>query len=94
MSKKPEGKYEPSLVYTSCIKEVAKVRRFGIDKHGASEDWLTTEPIQHYDAVLRHVYAIIDGEEKDPESGLLHLAHAITGLMFEIERLDRLNREV
>lgn len=89
MSKKPEGKYEPTLVYSSCIEEVAKVRRFGIDKHGASEDWLTTEPRQHYDATLRHLYKIIDGEQIDPESGLLHLAHAITNLMFEIERIKR-----
>lgn len=86
MSKKPEGKYEPTLVYTSLTRYVAIVRRFGIEKHGNSEDWRTTTPVQHYDAVLRHINAVVDGEDFDAESGLPHLAHAITGLMFELER--------
>lgn len=86
MSKKPEGKYEPTLVYTSLIKAVAKQRRFGIDKHGNSEDWRTTEPIKHYDAMLRHLLADIDGEEFDTESGMPHLYALVTTAMFEIER--------
>ena len=83
--KKPEGKYEPTLVYTSLIKAIARVRRYGIEKHGDSEDWRSTTPVQHYDAALRHLYAVIDGEELD-ESGLPHLAHCLTTLMFELER--------
>lgn len=80
-----EGKYEPTLVYTSLIKYTSTVRRYGIEKHDNSEDWRTTEPVAHYDAALRHLYAVIDGEELD-ESGLPHLAHCITNLMFELER--------
>lgn len=86
MSKKPEGKYEPTLIYTSLTCYVAKVRRFGINKHGNSEDWRTTQPVQHYDAAIRHINAVVDGEDIDAESGLPHLAHAIAGLMFELER--------
>jgi len=83
--KHSEGKYEPTLVYTSLIKHVARVRRYGIEKHGNSEDWRTTTQVQHYDAALRHLLAVIDGEEFD-ESGMPHLAHCITTLMFELER--------
>lgn len=86
MSKKPEGKYEPTLIYSSLTKYVAMVRRYGIEKHGHSEDWRTTTPIQHYDAALRHIIAVVDGDDFDAESGLPHLAHAIAGLMFELER--------
>lgn len=86
MSKKPEGKYEPTLVYTSLIRYVAKVRRFGINKHGSSEDWRTTEPINHLDAAMRHINAVVDGQDLDLESTLPHLAHAIANLMFELER--------
>ncbi|KKN67766.1 hypothetical protein LCGC14_0457990 [marine sediment metagenome] len=35
-----------------------------------------------YGAVLRHLLAWWDHEDDDPESGLLHLDHALCGLMF------------
>lgn len=31
-------------------------------------------------AALRHIFAFLDGEDKDPESGLSHIAHAIASL--------------
>ena len=86
MSKKPEGKPELGLVYQSTLVAIAKVRRFGINKHGNSEDWRTTEEVKHQDAILRHIMAYVDGEELDRESGLPHLAHALTTISFEIER--------
>lgn len=92
--KKLENKYEPTLVYNSVIKLISKVRRFGIEKHGNSEDWRTTNPIQHYDAMLRHINAAIDGEELDTESGLPHLAHAMCTIMFELERKYGGNHDV
>jgi hypothetical protein len=85
VSKKPEGKYEPTLVYTSLIKLVAKRRRYGINKHGSSEDWRTTTPTQHHDAMMRHLLADIDGETCD-ENGDDHLVALVTTAMFEIER--------
>ncbi len=43
-------------------------------------------------ACLRHVFSYIGGEDKDPETGLSHLAHASCCLMFLLEfettRLD------
>ena len=87
MSKNEEGKYRPTLLYTSFIKEVSRVRMYGIKKYGEpGDDWKTTEAIRHFDAMLRHIFAFLDGEEVDSESGLSHLAHAATNLMFEIER--------
>ncbi len=86
MSKKNEAKPELGLVYHSAMIAIAKVRRFGIDKHGNSEDWRTTKEWQHQDAMLRHLFAYIEGEELDPESGLPHLAHLMTTAMLEIER--------
>lgn len=85
MSKQNEGKPEYTLVYKSLMEGVAKVRRFGIEKHGNSEDWRSTESVRHYDALLRHIFAFIEGEEFDKESGLSHLYHAATNIMFEIE---------
>lgn len=85
--KKPEGKYEPTLVYRSMVVALAHVRRYGIEKHGSSDDWRTTPAVAHYDAMLRHLLAVIDGEEVDQESGLPHLWHLATNVMFEVERL-------
>ena len=84
-----EGKYGPVLVYTSFIKAIARVRRFGIEKHGNSEDWRTTPEVDHYNAMERHIREARDGNAFDDESHLLHLAHAATCIMFEIERLEQ-----
>lgn len=84
MSKKFEGKPEPTLVYSELIEAIARVRRYGIEKHGTSEDWRSTPRVLHFDAMLRHVYAYMRGEDKDVESGLPHLWHAAANIMFEI----------
>lgn len=34
----------------------------------------------YYDAAFRHLAAWYEGEDTDPDSGISHLAHAITGL--------------
>jgi|WetSurMetagenome_2_1015567.scaffolds.fasta_scaffold85860_4 hypothetical protein len=88
-----EGKYEPTLIYTSFKREIALVRRYGIEKHGNSEDWPSTDPVEHFNAIERHIDLHIDGEFFDTQSGLYHLSHAAATLMFEIERLYRLKRE-
>ena len=36
-------------------------------------------------AAMRHIMAFNDGEDKDPESGLSHLAHAACCIMFLLE---------
>jgi hypothetical protein len=86
VSKKDEGKAEPTLVYYSMIRGLALVRKYGIEKYGKSEDWRSTPSIRHFDALLRHVYAYMSGEAEDVDSGLSHLYHAAANIMFEIER--------
>lgn len=88
MSKKEEGKHQPTLVYQSFIRGVSRVRMYGIQKYGKSDDWRTTPSIRHFDAALRHIHAFLDGEAKDESSGLSHLYHAAANLMFEIERRE------
>jgi len=34
----------------------------------------------YYDACMRHMMAFWEGEDLDPDSGIHHIAHAITGL--------------
>ena len=89
MSKHLDGKYRPSLVYRSLISEVAAVRAHGAEKYGSTETWGENPPEYHLDAALRHLLAHLSGELRDPESGLKHLAHAASNLMFELERFSR-----
>jgi len=63
------------LVY-SVLPLDAKVHKLGADKYG-ERNWLS-QPIlssTYEGAILRHFLAWAGGEDKDPESGVTHLAH-------------------
>jgi len=80
-----QGKPPMSLVSNEFLVQVAKVLEFGKKKYSAHnwrEGFTWDRPL---DAALRHIHAFADGEDKDPESGLSHLAHAACCLMFLIE---------
>lgn len=66
--------------------EVAKVLTFGAQKYN-EENWRKLDNLQdrYSSGALRHIFAHIDKEDLDPESGLSHLAHAICCLMFKLE---------
>ena len=88
-----EGKPKLSLIYKSFVDETAKVRMYGLTKYPDQENWRTTLISEHYDALLRHVFAAkafflneSSGEELDISSGLDHLAHAACNIMFLIEK--------
>jgi hypothetical protein len=75
----------PSLVPVYAQAEEAKVYGMGAAKYAPYNwrkgyDWSLS-----YDAMLRHIYAFWNGEDRDPESGLPHMAHARwhTGVLLE-----------
>jgi hypothetical protein len=62
---------------------------FGAEKY-ARDDWKKGFKLtRSCAAALRHVFAFLSGETKDPESGLLHLAHAVASLEHAIYDLKR-----
>lgn len=72
------------LIPPCFIREVAEVFTFGAKKY-APENWKGFTPEQQEEikaSLLRHIYAYLEGEELDPESGLSHLAHAGCNLAF------------
>ena len=75
-----------SLVPTKALTDVIDVLEFGAKKYGA-ENWLKVDNAQerYFNAAMRHLMAWHKGELSDDESGLPHLAHAATCLMFMIE---------
>lgn len=79
-----EGKPKLSLVPYEAQCEIAKVIEKGSEKRGLHEwregrDWT-----KEVDAIQRHLGQWNNGEDKDEETGLSHLAHAGARLMMLI----------
>ena len=79
--KNDAGKNMLSLIEPQFILLLGEVLTFGAKKY-APNNWQKCEDTSRYkDALLRHIYAYLGGEQLDPESGLPHLGHAAFGLM-------------
>jgi len=84
--KEDKGKLRYDLIPPNALMEVAGVLTHGAQKYGA-ENWRKVPNCRrrYYSAVMRHLEAWRLGEEID-ESGYAHIAHAITSLMFILEK--------
>ena len=73
------------LLSTEALNQTAAVLKFGAQKY-AEHNWRKgfawSRPLS---AAMRHITAFNNGEDKDPESGLSHLAHAACCIMFLLE---------
>ena len=72
------------LLPVESLEEIAKVLAFGQAKY---DSWNWSKGFQWsrlFGACLRHLFAYMRGENKDPESGLSHLAHAGCCILFLI----------
>jgi hypothetical protein len=84
-TKHDSGKPPMGLLPTKSLVEIAKVLAFGKQKY-AAHNWRNgLQWSRLIDASLRHLTAFNDGEDKDPESGLSHLAHAGCCILFLLE---------
>ena len=84
-TKHDTGKPPMSLLSGVALAEIAKVLDFGqkkYDSHNWRKGFAWSRPAS---AALRHLFAWIGGEDKDPESGLSHLGHCACCLMFLLE---------
>ncbi len=79
------GKLPLHLLSTEAMNQTAAVLAFGAEKY-AEHNWrkgfVWSRPLS---AAMRHITAFNAGEDKDPESGLSHLAHAACCIMFLLE---------
>lgn len=71
------------LIPSECIESVAKILTFGANKYGEN-NWQNLEDFnnRYYSALMRHIEKWRQGEYIDPESGELHLSHAMTNICF------------
>ena len=73
------------LLSTEALNQTAAVLKFGADKYAAHNWRKGFQWSRPMSAALRHITAFNAGEDKDPESGLSHLAHAACCIMFLLE---------
>lgn len=74
------------LVPYYTVEQVAKILTFGATKYG-DYNWKDLEnPFnRYYAACMRHLVDWRKGVKVDEETGVSHLAHAITNLLFMLE---------
>lgn len=72
--------------FPRAIEQVAAISTFGASKY-AWKGWeLVDDGFNRYsDAMVRHMLAEAKGEDLDPDSGLLHAAHAAWGALARLE---------
>jgi len=90
--KKDEGKVMMSLVEPKFVEGVAKTLTMGAEKYSIDNWKLCEDPRRYKDALLRHLYAYLDGEMLDPESGLSHLYHVGFNTM-ALDHFDRMSHD-
>jgi len=83
---KHDGDKPPmNLLSREALEQTAMVMAFGKEKYAAHnwrQGFAWSRPLS---AAMRHLMAFNDGEDKDSESGLSHLAHAACCIMFLLE---------
>ena len=81
--KDDSAKRRYSLLPKGTVNSVVDVLEFGSKKY-ADNNWqkVPDAKTRYYDAAMRHLDAWFNGDLKDAETGLPHLAHAMCCLMF------------
>ena len=77
------GKLRHSLLPAGTVTEILKVLEYGAKKY-SENNWRLVDNARdrYYDAALRHITDWYEGNPKDSETGLSHLAHASCCLLF------------
>jgi hypothetical protein len=70
------------MLPTEALIEIAKVLGFGARKYGRDNWRYGMCWTRVYGALLRHMFAWHQREDRDDESGFLHLAHAACCVLF------------
>lgn len=93
-SKDDKGKLRLSLVPCGIIRDIARVREYGIEKYHDPENWRKVELRRYIDAFYRHWLAFVeDNGAIDAESGLAHYMHCACNMAFICELMREENTD-
>ena len=77
-----KGKKQWALVDFKSLEPMVEVLEYGCIKYSPN-NWKKGMPVtQVSESLLRHMFAFLSGEDKDPESGIDHLGHVMCNAMF------------
>lgn len=84
-----DGKLEWALVDFKALEPMVKVLEFGAKKYDA-HNWKKGLPITKIcESMLRHTFALLNGEDVDPESGIEHTGHILCNAMFLSDMMQK-----
>ena len=75
------GKLMYDLMYYPFLDRLVSVLTFGAKKY-EPHNWKKVSRNRYEAAMMRHLTAYLQGEKKDPETGISHLAHVTCTAMF------------
>lgn len=82
-----------SLLHFKSLEPLIRVLEFGAKKY-SSNNWMIGLDLKEIqDSMQRHLAAIMDEENRDHESGELHIAHVMCNAMFWIYHYNKINDE-
>lgn len=80
--RKNQGKLQWNLVDFPSLEPMIKVLMFGAQKYSAHNWKKGLKVTEIIDSLMRHLVALNDGEDNDPESTLPHVGHILCNAMF------------
>ena len=80
--KHDKGKPRMDLLDPYAIEQLSHVLTFGAQKYAAHNWRKGLSKCRLIAAALRHLFAYLGGQDRDDESGLSHVAHAMCCCMF------------
>lgn len=81
--KSDSGKPDYTWIPMSALDGVTRVMSFGAKKYSRDNWKQVADGVHRYiAAAMRHLASLNEGESIDPESGELHIDHALTSLIF------------
>lgn len=87
--KNDKNKPRFSLLPWDALEKVVEVMEYGAKKY-EENNWKHVKNgyTRYINAAYRHLSAMMQGKDLDPESGLTHIAHATTCLLFSLALRD------
>lgn len=73
------------ILFMKGLDEVARVGEFGAKKYGQFNYVAGSSYMRFLGSCSRHLCAFIRGEDRDPESGISHLAHLVFDCLMLLE---------
>lgn len=77
-----------SMIPAHALEEIGKIFAFGAQKYSRNNWRRGLSWNELVDSCLRHISAFQQGQDVDPESKQLHIAHAATNLLMLIEQYE------